>query len=443
MGPNVPSPGSPDRRQPVTQLHLWQFQAIRDVLLILSIIGIIWAGYAMRSVTVPLLVALALAYLFEPLVARLNRRGYSRHFVVAAIICTVGITVVAATAFTAPLVIGQTIKLVKDVRSGRFYASALRLETYVPEAYRDEFRSAARFLQSKNLPVPDEDEDLDAPATDDPEVAVATQPAADERASVRAMVREEIALLGLRKEMSPRNDVLLGFARSSAEWAVQLLGSILQFGLVLFLIPFYFFFFSVSYPAVASFVSDLIPRANRARILDLLGQMDRAVAGFVRGRLVICLVVGIILSFGWMIVGVPYAIVLGIVIGAFNAVPYLSGIGLPIAIGLLFFEWIGLPEGGRMAWWGVIVWPSLVYAIAQLLDGYVLTPMIAGKATNLDPVTILVAVLAGGSVGGLYGMLLAIPAFACGKILIKEVLMPRIKSWTRGEVADPLPIGES
>jgi predicted PurR-regulated permease PerM len=93
-----------------------------------------------------------------------------------------------------------------------------------------------------------------------------------------------------------------------------------------------------------------------------------------------------------------------------------------------------------MAWWGILLWPTLVFTIVQLLEGYVLTPAIAGKATKLDPVTIVVVVLAGGSVLGVYGMLLAIPVAACGKILVAEVLMPRIRAWTRGELADPLPI---
>ena len=76
----------------------------------------------------------------------------------------------------------------------------------------------------------------------------------------------------------------------------------------------------------------------------------------------------------------------------------------------------------------------------QLIEAYSLTPLIAGKVTNLDPVTIIVAVLAGGSVLGIYGMLLAIPLAACGKILFTEVLLPTIFAWTRGEIADPLPI---
>ncbi len=93
-----------------------------------------------------------------------------------------------------------------------------------------------------------------------------------------------------------------------------------------------------------------------------------------------------------------------------------------------------------MAGWLIIVGPGLVYGIVQTIEGYALVPLIAGKATNLDPVTILVAVLAGGSIMGIYGMLLAIPIVACLKILCTDVLLPKVRAWTSGEAADPLPL---
>jgi predicted PurR-regulated permease PerM len=142
-----------------------------------------------------------------------------------------------------------------------------------------------------------------------------------------------------------------------------------------------------------------------------------------------------------MICGVPYALVLGLVVGIFCAVPYLGGIGIPLAVGLLFFERLGDPNNSSLWLLWVFVGPVAVFALVQLVEGYVLVPMIAGKATNLDPVTILVAVLAGGSVLGIYGMLLAIPVAACGKILFVEVLLPKIRDWTEGRAADPLPFG--
>jgi predicted PurR-regulated permease PerM len=446
-------PTPPDRREapapvpPAAKLHLWQIQAVRDALVIFSVVGIVWAGYVMRSVTVPLLVALALAYLFEPVVSWCTRRFQaSRPVVVTALICTVGVGVAAILAVTIPLVVGETVRFVKDARQGRFYQHALKLESYVPDAYRDEFRYAASFLRGPIVELPELEDEIDDPAMEPHVVEIPVEGAPDAMpivedidARTRRIVREELAAREAARASGAGNSaMILGIARSSAEAAFTLLGAVVQLGLLTFLIPFYFFFFSVSYPSVVAFARDLIPRDRRVRALDLVGKMDNAVAGFVRGRLVICLIVGAVLAVGWMICGVPYAIVLGALIGAFNAVPYLSSIGFPIAIGLLALE--KASGGTDMAWWGVLLWPSVVFVFAQMLDGYVLTPIIAGKATNLDPVTILVAVLAGGAVGGLYGMLLAIPAFACAKILIREVLMPRIKAWTRGEAADPLPI---
>jgi predicted PurR-regulated permease PerM len=152
------------------------------------------------------------------------------------------------------------------------------------------------------------------------------------------------------------------------------------------------------------------------------------------------MIMGVMLAIGWWICGVPYSIVLGFLIGAFSLVPYLGGIGVPLAVGLLAIDQFNLPPDQQMPWWAILLWPTVVFGIVQVVETYMLTPMIAGKATNLDPVTILVAVLAGGSVGGVYGMILAIPVAACLKIIITDLLLPKIHAWTKGEVEDPLPI---
>ena len=231
-------------------------------------------------------------------------------------------------------------------------------------------------------------------------------------------------------------------AQKTGDVALGVLGSIIRFGILAVLIPFYFFFFSLWFPQVVAFARELIPDEGRSEMESLLSKMDAAVAGFVRGRIVIAAIMSVTLAAGWMIVGVPYAILLGIAVGVLCAVPFLGLVGVPVSIGLLFLEQLGVPDASRMAWWGVLVWPTLVFALVQALDGWLLTPLIAGKATNLDPVTIFVAVLAGGSVLGAYGMLLAIPIAACIKISIQEVILPNVRAWARGEADDPLPFDD-
>ncbi|MCI0363874.1 MAG: AI-2E family transporter [Phycisphaerales bacterium] len=431
-----PDAARADEAPAMARLHIWQIQAVRDSLVILTIIGLIWAGYAMRAVTVPLLVALGLAYLFEPLVAALTRRFQaSRPTVVAGLIFTIGVVVLLSLAVLIPLAIGQTFRLVDDVREGRFQGTLLRLKEVVPASYRDDLERAIHWI---NPPATEPSDRAVVPAST--QAAVATPDETLNDLAVRQIVREELANERAREVTPQPTSSLLGFVQRSSETMFGFLGTLITFGFLAFLIPFYFFFFSIWFPRVVNFCRELIPPKNRARTLELLGKMDRAIAGFVRGRIVIASVMGVMFAIGWMLCGVPYSIVLGLVVGVFSLVPYLVGIGLPLAIGLLAVQQLGLPEAQRMTWWAIILWPSVVYVIVQVIETYILTPVIAGKATNLDPVTILVAVLAGGAVAGVYGMILAVPVAACLKIVLTEVVMPKLRAWSRGEVEDPLPI---
>ena len=94
------------------------------------------------------------------------------------------------------------------------------------------------------------------------------------------------------------------------------------------------------------------------------------------------------------------------------------------------------------AWWWIVFAPILIATIAHLTDDWVLTPRIQGKSTDLAIPTILFASMAGGALGGVYGLLIAIPTTACLKILMQEVFWPRFRAWADGRAADFLPIGK-
>ena len=115
-GDRTPSP-SVDLRT----LHLWQIQPVRDLLVIGVIAGTVYFGYAMRTVTVPLLIALTLAYLFEPVVAWLSaRRRMNRPLAVILILALLGGFVSILLAIVVPLAIGQTLSFTESLRSGRY-----------------------------------------------------------------------------------------------------------------------------------------------------------------------------------------------------------------------------------------------------------------------------------------------------------------------------------
>jgi predicted PurR-regulated permease PerM len=230
---------------------------------------------------------------------------------------------------------------------------------------------------------------------------------------------------------------------SSAEQVLATALDVLTFGFLAALVPFYFWFFSTNFPSAIEFLRGLLPVGKRDRVLKLAAEMDRAVSGFVRGRIVVSTIMGVIIAVGWKFFGVPYAITLGVVVGVFSLVPYLSVVGLPIAIALLAVDQLALPEAERMGWLWILLGPALVYGVVQFLEGYVLIPLIAGKATDLDPVSIFVAVLAGAAIAGVYGMLLSIPVAACLKIYLREVVMPRLRDWSSGRADDPLPFDQA
>jgi predicted PurR-regulated permease PerM len=81
----------------------------------------------------------------------------------------------------------------------------------------------------------------------------------------------------------------------------------------------------------------------------------------------------------------------------------------------------------------IALWPTVAYLVAQFLDSWLITPIIQARSSNLTAVTIIIVVLVGGAMGGLYGLLLAIPVAACVKILGKEVLIPHLHQWAQEE----------
>src|SRR5436190_11875913 len=105
----------------LARLHVWQIQAVRDVLFVAAILALIWVGYLLRAVTVLLLIALTLAYLFEPLVAKLTRNPKTRRsFIVGGLLATVGLLLVVAVIITSALVTTQTKGFIRSVREGQF-----------------------------------------------------------------------------------------------------------------------------------------------------------------------------------------------------------------------------------------------------------------------------------------------------------------------------------
>lgn len=454
---------SPEARPDWASLHIWQIQAVRDALLVLMAFGLFALGAQLQTVTVPMLVALGLAYLFEPVIGWASRRWSwaTRARMVVAVVAGLVVTLGLALALLVPLALGQGAALVRNVPGYADRTAAWIESPKAPEFLRP-IGEQIRLLRGAPPPDGSAAPEQQAPEAGGAEGAGAVRretPAASSRVDaeaderLRLLIAEELH----RQSTAPTRD---GLPVSAIGRTIGVLWSFLgsvalnffDVVLTIFLIGFFFTVFSTSWPAVLVFGDSLLPAGNRPRVRELLGKMDVAVSAFVRGRLTISFILGAVFAVGWTICGVPHAVLLGLTIGFCTLVPYLSGLGLLIAWALLTVQAIGAAQPSMYVelgsdgalhpiWWRILLFPGIVHVVSQILDDWILSPIIQGKATNLSPAAIVVAVLAGGALAGLYGMLLAIPAAACIRILVSEVFMPRVKAWLAGERKDPLPLG--
>jgi predicted PurR-regulated permease PerM len=417
------------------RLHLWEIQLVRDLALLGLIVGVVYIGYVVRVVTVPLLLALLLAYLFEPLVRWLRmRRLASRRWAALGLIAAfIGLVVV-------PLSLGAGFGVVQGVKAAGVLATnagAVQKSIATPDdqALRDKVPAGAWREIRDFLAVPSEDAD--------DSVGFAAM-RSETREDLRVLARRVVDYAGEHAEELARwgGTRVLGGGAQAVGAAVD---TVISVGAVLFTIgltAFFFYFFCTGWGKVLEFWDDLIPERRRGRTIEIVRQMDRVIAGFVRGRLTICFILSIYMTIAYWLVGVPTPLILGPVIGMLFIVPYIHAIGMPVAMLLMWLGADGAGSGLTSQWWWIVGAPIGVYVVAQLLDDWVLSPLIQGKTTDLPIPTILFASLAGGALAGIYGLLIAIPIAACIRILLNEVFWPRFRQWARGERPDFLPIAQ-
>ena len=161
-----------------------------------------------------------------------------------------------------------------------------------------------------------------------------------------------------------------------------------------------------------AYIHDLLPRANEPLISQLADESDEMLGAFLRGQLMVMLALGIIYSFGLWLVGVEFALLLGMFAGFLSFVPYLGLIiGVLIAGVAVLFQTHDFVN---------VFLVFMVFTIAQAIEGMLLTPLLVGERIGLHPVTVIFAVLAGGQLFGFFGVLLALPIAAVLAVILRH-----------------------
>jgi predicted PurR-regulated permease PerM len=215
----------------------------------------------------------------------------------------------------------------------------------------------------------------------------------------------------------------------NAERIQQMLGQIGTFAragldvlIILALGPVLAFYLLIDLPGFKERSQLLVPAGARPEVVHVISQVGRVVGGFVRGQLLVALIVGVLASLGLALLGVPFWLLIGLIAGFLNVIPFIgpfAGGFLAAVVSLAFRDL------------GTALWSVAMFTAVQQFDNHVISPNILKSRVQLNPVFILLALLLGGSLGGFFGLLVAVPVAAALRVIIGHVWRTRVlnESW--------------
>jgi predicted PurR-regulated permease PerM len=359
--------GRPARPRPPNNTGLPLGQRIGWSLLFIAIVTTcVWVLWPIFSI---LIAAATFAYLLDPVVDRLENRGHSRNTGIAIIFGLTGLGLAVFLLVMVPMIGGQFMELSGNIRVYVDNLAAL-------------IQPTAAFIEAHSgytIPV-----DFD---------------------QLKAQIPEWLS------QMSPD-------ARKGIQASV---GTLFASGLGLFtsiinlaLLPIFTFYVLSEWDRMMTFVGDLIPIGQRDRVERLAASVDERLSAFVRGQITVCIVLAILYSVGLLFAGIDLALAIGMLAGALFIVPYLGTV-----VGIVLATLLCLMKYGIDIH---LLYVTLAFGIPQTIESWYLTPKVVGNKVGLHPLIVMVSLLAGAGLAGVWGMLLAIPMTAVLDVLAREGL---------------------
>lgn len=218
----------------------------------------------------------------------------------------------------------------------------------------------------------------------------------------------------LKKELTQHSQKIGNVATIIVKTATHSTLAMVDFVMNLVLVPVVAFYLMRDWPKIMQNIQAILPTSSRDYIVDLAQQCDEVVGAFFKGQLLVMLGLAIIYSTGLWLIGLQVAIFVGLLAGILSIVPYLGFIiGILVASIAMFFETHAFLHV-------VYVWG--IFAVGQMIESMVLTPLLVGDKIGLHPVAVIFAILAGGSLFGFLGVLLALPVAAMILVVLKRTM---------------------
>lgn len=191
----------------------------------------------------------------------------------------------------------------------------------------------------------------------------------------------------------------------------SVLGTVTTVVIALITMPFILFYLLRDGHRLPFYMAKFVPTRLQTSFLHVLGEINRQISNYVRGQLTVAFFVAIMFSAGYYIIGLKFALTIGIMAGILNLIPYLGSFLAMIPAILV---------GSFVSPW-MLVKVLIVFAIEQTIEGRVLSPLILGSNLKIHPVTIIVVLLASGKMFGVLGVIFGIPGYAVLKVLITHL----------------------
>ncbi|MBS0221978.1 MAG: AI-2E family transporter [Proteobacteria bacterium] len=336
----------------------WRFWVVGATVFVLAL-------WLLNDILLPFVVGGVVAYFFDPVVARLERYGLSRT------LATTTVTIVAAL-----IAIGATFAVVPPL-FGQIEALVTKAPEYIV--------NAATRLQPMIEPMRTK------------------------------LGFEPLSLHDLQAEASQWAGQALAILGGVASRVAQRGAAVINLLALLFLTPVVTFYLLRDWPKVLAAIDGALPLDHADTVRKLAREANAAVAGYVRGQALVCLCLGTIYGVGMSLVGLQFGFVIGLIAGLISFIPFVGTlVGATIALGMALAQFP--PD------WMSVAKVAAVFLVGHLLEGNVLSPKLVGDRVGLHPVWIMFALLAGGSLFGFVGVLVAVPIAAIIGVIVRHLL---------------------
>jgi predicted PurR-regulated permease PerM len=224
-------------------------------------------------------------------------------------------------------------------------------------------------------------------------------------------------------------------AKQGAGWLASFMTSLWSGGAALLNIisllvvtPVVAFYLLLDWDRMIYKVDALVPVAQRTTVRVLAGDIDRAISGFLRGQTLVCIILGLIYATGLYLTGLNFGVLIGLSAGLISFIPYVGTIlGFVVGLGVALAQfWPDYTMIGAVC---------AVFAVGQFIEGNILSPKLVGGTVGLHPVWVMFALLAGGSLFGFLGLMVAVPVAAAIGVLLRFAIARYLASPLHGGAA--------